>query len=125
MSIPRPKRTGDLGQDEFFEFVYQKLLAGFMFKQTRTAANYTIQKNDFYIGITDTTIARTIILPPLASVPKNVTFIIKDESGGAGANNITVDGDSAETIDGAATKAINSNYGLLRITRSETAWFTW
>lgn len=95
------------------------------FRQKRTATSYTATKDDYYIGVTNTAAPRTITLPALDSVPEWIQFVVKDESGGAGANNITIDGDGAETIDGAATKVINTNYGAVRLTRSSTAWFTW
>lgn len=86
-------------------------IAGNVFNRTATAVTYTILNTDYYIGVTDTSIARTISLPavPLA---EGQTFLIKDESGAAGTNNITIDVDAAATtIDGAASYILDSNFG--------------
>ena len=89
-----------------------------------TAINYTLLPTDQLIGVTSTGAARTITLPPLTSVPKGKCFTIKDEGGGAAANNITVDGAGAETIDGAATKVLATNYESVTIYSSGAAWFS-
>lgn len=48
--------------------------------------------------------------------------IVKDVSGAAGVNNITVA--ATDLIDGAATKVISSNYGVLRIICDGTTYWT-
>lgn len=120
-----PPLTLNLGMDEYLNFVTAFLRRAPTFNVIRVSADYTVLKDDFYVGVTDTTIARTLTLPPIESVFLDAMMIVKDESGGAGANNITIDGDGAETIDGAATKVINANYGVFRIKRGPTQWFTW
>jgi hypothetical protein len=50
-------------------------------------------------------------------------LIIVDESGGAAANNITVDGNGAETVNGAATQTIAANFGVMRLYNNGTGWF--
>lgn len=125
IQIPAPTKTGDSKLDEFLRWVYNILSAGFLYKQTRVNSNYTVLTSDFYIGVTSTSAPRTISLPSVLSLPKEAVYIIKDESGGAAANNITVDGSGSETIDGALTKVINTNYGVLRLMNSGAAWFSW
>jgi hypothetical protein len=51
-------------------------------------------------------------------------FIIKDESGGALTNNITIDTEGSATIDNAASIAIITNYGSFRIYGDGVNWFT-
>jgi hypothetical protein len=53
-------------------------------------------------------------------------YIIKDESGAAGTNAITVTAQVPGTnkIDGASSKTINTNYGVLRLYSSSDNWFT-
>jgi hypothetical protein len=53
----------------------------------------------------------------LAAGVTNQYVIIKDERGTAGTDNITVNANGAETIDGAASTVININYG------SVTLWY--
>lgn len=54
-------------------------------------------------------------------------IVVKDEGGTAGTNNITVSFVSGATIDGAASKVINTNFGVLRLYNSNggNKWFTW
>jgi hypothetical protein len=91
-------------------------------KRTNIASDYAVQSGDCYIAVTSTAAPRTITLPTDWSAGK--ILIIKDESGGAGTNTITVSG-NGKLIDGSATRAINTNYGVLRLISSGAAWFTW
>lgn len=75
------------------------------------------------VGVTDTSAPRTITLDT-DDVKDGHIIIVKDESGGAAANNITIDTEGAETIDGAASITITANYGVARIYSDGTNWFT-
>ncbi len=55
----------------------------------------------------------------------NQKALIKDESGGAATNNITIATTSSQTIDGASTKVINTNYGVARVFSNGSNWFTY
>lgn len=120
-----PPETQSLELNQFLRAIYLALGIVPTFQQLRVASDYTAKRNDYYIAVTDTAAPRTITLPPLDSIPEWVEYVIKDESGGAAANNITIDGNGAETIDGAPTAVINTNYGVVRLIRSGIAWFTW
>jgi len=87
--------------------------------------NYTVLVNDYIVGITALTASRTIALPPAATAGAGKIFVIKDESGGAGANNIIIDPNGAELIDGSATKLIAANYNGFTVYTNGTAWFTY
>jgi hypothetical protein len=93
-------------------------------KRTATATTYTALVTDHYIGVTSTASARTINLPAAATCGAGKVFIVKDESGAAGTNNITLDCNASETIDGATTKVISTNYGSTRIMCDGSNWFT-
>ena len=75
---------------------------------------YTIvTSTDFYRILVDTTAARTINLPAASGPHSPVSgdcWVIKDNTGGAGANNITIQG-NGNTIDGGASVVINTNNG--------------
>ena len=93
-----------------------------------TAISTTLAATDYLIAVTDTTALRTITLPLASTIvlPSGAIqeFIIKDESGGANTNNITVAATGPNTIDGAASVAISANYGISKIYTNGVNWFT-
>lgn len=66
--------------------------------------------------------ARTVNLPT-AEMAMGRTILVKDTTGTAGANNITIQTDGAETIDGAATCVIATNYGYAILLSDGTNWY--
>ena len=97
--------------------------AGYRMKRTATAVSVAAGTTDYLIGVTSTAAARTITLPTaVGSAGK--TYIVKDESGGAATNNITLATTGGQTIDGAATIAIAANYGVARVYSDGANWFT-
>jgi len=91
-----------------------------------TAIDINLTPWDWYIGVTSTASLRTINLPTLgAEDTDTIEYVIKDEGGNAGTNNIRVYPAGAELIDGANTyKAISTNYGTLTVMRRNGKWFT-
>ncbi len=79
---------------------------------------YTTVPQDYLITV-NTTSARTIV--PLANPTKGQIHIIKDNSGIASLNNITVT-PSGKNIDGAASYTINNNYGSITLIYNGTQW---
>ncbi len=61
----------------------------------------------------------TITLPPAAGVPGRTYVIKKTTTDG---NTLTIDGDGAETIDGAATVAFTTSRGCRIVYCDGTAW---
>jgi hypothetical protein len=94
---------------------------GQIIKVTSPAGDYAALLTDYLILATSSA-ARAITLP--TAPPDGTTFIVKDKTGTAGTNNITVAG--AVNIDGAATNVIATNYGHVKYTYSTTAtlWYT-
>jgi pectate lyase len=84
-------------------------------------ANYTAALTETVILCDATSGAITITLPPVAGVTDQVYIVKKIDSGG---NTVTIDGNSSETIDGATTKVISSQWAVYRIITDGTAWFT-
>lgn len=82
------------------------------------AGDYTVKGCDYFIGASSSS-AHTITLP--ASPITGILYRIKDVTGSALINNITVSG-NGNNIDGAATYAINQNYGSIDVLFNGTTW---
>lgn len=91
-------------------------------KRVGVSSSYSAGNRDCYIGVTNTLSGVTINLPAAGSNLRGMVIIIKDESGSAAGNPITVSGNGA-LIDGTPTRSINTNYGMLRLVCSGVAWF--
>jgi len=99
---------------------------GLQMKRTTVSdADYTALVGDYIIGFTSLTTGRTLNLPAAATAGAGKIYVIKDEHGSAGTNNITIDPDGAELIDGASTKPINANYNGYTIYCTGTAWMSY
>lgn len=98
---------------------------GFKWHRTATATSYTALATDAIIGVTSTASARTITLYAANAVAAGTILIIKDESGAAATNAITIARAGSDTIDGATSKVINTNYGSVTIySNGSAAFFT-
>jgi len=64
--------------------------------------------------------SKTITLPPGGH---GRVVVIKDVIGGAAANNFTIDGDGSETIDGATTLTVSTNYAHYILKWINNGWF--
>jgi hypothetical protein len=84
------------------------------------AGDATVLPNDYVVNITDTSVPRSVSLPNPALVGES--FVIKDGSGGAGANAITIT-PAAGLIDGAANAIINTSYGSLTFVSDGTNYY--
>lgn len=97
---------------------------GNILQSIRSAISYTVLSTDYYIGITSTSSARTVTLPSTLVI-KGQSFIIKDESGAAGTNNISIAvNGGTKTIDGLTSFPINTNFGSINVTYDGTNYFT-
>lgn len=85
------------------------------------AAAYTITEGDDVVLGDATAAAFTVTLPPVAKY-KGRTFVIKKIDGSA--NAITVDGTASETIEGAATASLASQYDGVTVLAGPTEWLT-
>ena len=86
-----------------------------------TAATYAAKAGDRLIGVNRAG-AVTITLPT-AQLRAGRTYTVKDESGAAATNNITVATEGSETIDGSATDVISDNYGAKHYYSDGSNWF--
>ena len=83
-------------------------------------ATGNVQSGDYLLLCNSTAGAVTITLPPAALVPGRI-YVFKRVN--AGANNVVVDGYGAETIDGAATYTLSSQWAGVTVMSNGTAWF--
>lgn len=98
-----------------FDFIGASALLGSVSINASTpiTTNYNLQPSDCFLGVTDTSVPLTITLNHTNTAYYIGRMIyIKDETGGAATNNITIDG-GGFLIDGQATKVINTDYGSL------------
>lgn len=85
---------------------------------------YSASTSDYLIGITSLVVAPSIGLPKPSLAGVGKTFVVKDEVGGAGTTTITIRSAGEETIDGASTSTIATNYGAKSYYTDGTNWFT-
>jgi hypothetical protein len=89
-----------------------------------TTATYDLLTTDYILNVTYTATApvTSLTLPSAQAISGRVIYV-KDGGGNAGTNPIIIDTEGAETIDGAATITINSNYGGVGLYCDGTNWF--
>lgn len=75
-----------------------------------------IGASDVFVVIAmNTSAARLITLPLASAVPAGRFYIISDISGASETNNITITASGSDTILGAASLVVNSNYGSYQL----------
>lgn len=88
-------------------------------------ASQTFRGRQVLVAITGTGTAITVTLATslMNDSPDARIVIIKDEGGGAAANNITIATEGSETIDGESTIKIQINYGMAMLYSNGSNWF--
>lgn len=92
-------------------------------KVVNSATNYVVLDDDVIINISDTSVARSVTLPTPSINNVGKFFVIKDTSGGALTNNITITPASG-TIDNAANYKIESSYGSVVLYSDGSNYFS-
>jgi hypothetical protein len=87
------------------------------------SATYTINLTDQIVGVSYTATGAVTVTIDSDNTKAGRYFTIKDTGGSAGSNNITIATEGAETIDGAATATISTNYDSLIIFSDGTNYF--
>lgn len=124
MKLLKPQWAVDFEITTFLRGVWSILTNPLVLKTGTKSADYQALKTDSYIGITSTSSPRTVTLPALNEMEDGALVIVKDQSGGCAANNITVEGYGSETIDGAANYLLNTNYAAVILIKMSSGWFT-
>lgn len=84
---------------------------------TAITANYTASYED--VVLADATTGAITVALPLAKINKRVNVKKVDASG----NNVTIDGNGAQTIDGTLTKIITTQYDSITMISDGSNWF--
>ena len=97
-------------------------LAGVNYATSTKVANYTVDLDlDHTILVDSSGGAFTVTLP--ASHTAGDTVVVKDSGGATSTNAVLVDPADADTIDGASTYSIASNYESIELRSNGTNWF--
>ena len=98
--------------------------ANFRNVTTVNAATYDLLTTDYILHVTYTaTGAVTSLTLPTAQVVDGRIIIIKDAGNNAGTNNITIDTEGGQTIDGSATLVLNGNGDSVMLYCNSSNWF--
>ena len=116
MAIEYVRRTSGTNQEYFNKQVQQAIndlvnRANINYRKI-TSVTATLLVDDLFIDV-NVSNAVTLTLPP--SPPIGTNYIIKDSSGSAGTNNITVSANTGNTIQGSASTSISTDFGLVQI----------
>jgi hypothetical protein len=119
----------DLNIKDFYVFNNQESInkKGQKFNRTPfstlSGSVYSVAVQDFLIGITNLSYAASIGLPRPKLVGPGKTYIVKDEAGGATTTTITIRSAGEETIDGASTATITTNYASKSFYSDGNVWY--
>ena len=84
-------------------------------KRTFVNSDYSVTTTDYYIGVDSTSNIVKVTLPVATSMLDGQTIIVKDEGGSANANNITISGSAADTIDGQNQVVLESPHASIQL----------
>lgn len=90
---------------------------------TVNSASYSLNANDDILLVSYTSTGAVSLTLPSAQCVDGRIIVIKDSGGAAVDNNITIETEGSETIDGSATKVISSNYGSVKLISNGANWF--
>ena len=84
------------------------------------SASTTITTSDYAILANSTAGAISVTLPAASTVTGRIFFVKRVN---AGANNVVIDPNAAETIDGAATHTLSAQWARVEFISNGSAWF--
>lgn len=82
---------------------------------------YTVEADDGTVLVDTSSTAVTVTLPTAVGQSGRI-YTIKDATGNAETNNITIDGDGSETIDGAATHTLDQDWAAVTVQSDGANW---
>jgi PBP1b-binding outer membrane lipoprotein LpoB len=108
----------------FDHFVTQEWIAKFAkFTKAMTtvkavSAAYTVEPLVYWVRVNATSGAITVTLPPAGVIGRPIGIMKSDSSGNA----VTIDGNGSETIEGATTQTLSSQYDAMLLRDNGTSW---
>ena len=90
--------------------------------QSPNNSDYTVTSSNYVIRLHSLTQGRTVTIPT-AQCNEGRVLVIKDGDGNSNTHNITIATGGSETIDGAATKVINTAYDSVTLISDGSNWF--
>jgi hypothetical protein len=88
---------------------------GMSLNRTAVTTHMTASQTDYYLGVDSSSTAITVHLPNAATLAIGQTYVIKDETGNASANNITISASGVQTIDGQNSIVLISPYSAISL----------
>lgn len=99
-------------------------LAGALSTSTRSISSSGNSAADDHVILVDSSGGAVTVTLRSEDVEDGREIVVKDSGGSAATNNVTVATEASETIDGAATSVISTNYGSNKLVSDGTNWFT-
>lgn len=124
VSLLADNATGDISPQDVRDFLLTSMLRN-VIEITNANSPYTLDDDDCIILADATAGVITINLPPLPADPtvQSYKYLIKKID--ASANAVTIDGNAAETIEGAATKSLATQYTHALLVNGTAEWYDW
>jgi len=88
---------------------------GMSLNRTAVSTHMTASQADYYLGVDSSSTAITVHLPNAATLATGQTYVIKDETGNANTNNITISASGTQTIDGQNSIILLSPYSAISL----------
>jgi hypothetical protein len=100
-----------------------EFLGGIRFTTNAVSGSYSVDNSttDYFLDVDVSSAVSTITLP---SPTSGRVIYVKDYKGASATHNITIDPHSSETIDGASSATISSNYGSAAYYSDGTNWYS-
>jgi len=118
--------AGGLAMSGTVDMVESAIISQAKLRGASVSGDTTIADNNYYtIWVVNTSGGSHTITLPTAADNLGRVIIVKDGSGHAASNALTVDGESSETIDGQASITIDSAYGAVSLWCNGSAWLIW
>lgn len=123
-SIPTPQQDSDIDLYQFLDRyvrINRETIDYILRPPSRaiTATTYTVVDEDFLVKADATSNNVTINLPPVAAHTGREIVVKRTDGSG---NSVTIDGDGSETIDGATTVSLASQYNFRRLYSDGIEW---